>query len=143
MNIQYTAEYKALTPSQRAKVRKLIKAHDESILPLQQAMHKHENAVRAQAWQDLQCSERIEAIESEFHPQMQALEEQRKALWEQYQELSKKVEDLRGNIRVEPYQAVYADPQYKAMRAIISQSREQHEAKLAELMQSFKESEVA
>jgi len=139
----YSSEYKALTAPQRAKVRKLEKSHEGTTNPISRASYAREQEVRAQAWKDLKVSERIEALESEYLPQMKAIEEQRKALWEQYQELSNKLADLRGDISAEPYQAVYADPQYKAIRAILKQSNEAHEAKMTELLASFKIEEVA
>lgn len=126
-----------LTPAQRAKVRKLEKANDEATRPISQALYKHEQEVRVNAWRELECSERIKQLEAEFYPQMQQLEDQRKAIAKQYQELSDKLSELRLDIQSEPYQAVYASPEYKAMRAILKQAHEAQEVKLAQLIAEF------
>ena len=128
-----------LTPAQRAKIRKIEKTHEEATRPISQALYKREEEVRRQSWAELNCADRIKALEAEYFPQMQELENQRKAIAKQYQELSDKLSELRLDIQSEPYQAVYVDAQHLAMKAVYKQIREAHEAKLTELIAGFEQ----
>lgn len=127
-----------LTPAQKTKVRKMRRAQDDAIQPIFWARNTREHEVRIEAWKALNCSERIAEMEAEYRPQIAELEEQRRALQDKINELSSKMADLRSDISVEPYQAVYADEQYKAMTAIIKKTKEVQKEQLEALLESFK-----
>ena len=130
------SEISQLTPSEKAKYRRLMKSFDDSIRPISQAQWKREEEVRRTAWIERDCAGRIDELEKLYRPQLAELEEQRKAIAKQYQELSDKLSELRLDIQAEVYEAAHADAQGLAMKAILSQMYEAHEAKLAEFLES-------
>jgi hypothetical protein len=137
------SEISQLTPSEKAKYRRLMKSFDDSIRPISQARWQREEEVRRTAWIERGCAGRIDELEKLYRPQLAELEEQRKAIAKQYQEMLDKLSELRLDIQAEVYEAAHADAQGLAMKAILSQMYQAHEAKLAELVASFKIEEVA
>jgi chromosome segregation ATPase len=114
------------------------KAHSEAVNPIHWARSDREKAVRSEAWKSGECSNRVARLRAEYKPQLEAIEEQRQALWEQYKEIEKKFSDMRNEVEAEPYQAVYNDAEYKALTSIIQMTKKQQKEQLEALLESFK-----
>ena len=130
---------KALSITQRAKVRRMKKAQEEQIQPINWATHAREEEVRREAWVTLEVSERVQELEKASTPTLQLLKEQIEKLQEQFEQARKELYEAIGDIKSEPYNAVYNDSQMKALNAIRHKTREAQEAKFQELIDSFSE----
>lgn len=139
----YSAEYKALTTSQKAKVRKAIAAYHAERDPIMYEANRHENEVRRQAYIDLNCQERRENLRAKYDPQIAELKAQSEKIWQQIRELETELSDKDLEISTEPYQAAYADPKREVLHDVWKAITERHEAKMADLLASFKTGEVA
>lgn len=134
---------KTLSISQRAKMRRMEKAQKEQIDPMNWASHAREQEVRREAWVTLKVSERVQELESATAPTLQSLREQIEKLEEQFEQVRKELYEAISNIKSEPYNVVYDDPQVKAMNAILHKTREAQEAKFQQLINSFLEKVTA
>lgn len=132
-----------LTPSQKAKVRRLEKQHEQARHTIQQARYRREEEVRKQAWIDNDCEGRIKAIEAQFLPQIEEHEKQAQQLYDLASRMRKELYEMRTTISAECYTDSYNDAQANAMTAIIKQMNEAHEARIQALLESFKTAEVA
>ena len=139
----YSAEYKALTAPQRAKVRKAIAAYEAERNPVMYEANRYENEVRRQAYIDLNCQERVEQVRAQYDPRINSIRQNIEALWEQVRELEAERNEAELNITTEPYRVVYADPKHNALHDVWKAINDRHEAKMAELLASFKNQEVA
>lgn len=139
----HSKEYKALTTSQKAKVRKALAAYYAERDPLSMTLHQYENELRVQAYKDLNCAERVKAMRADLDPQIKELQDQITALNDQMRDLMKTRYDREIEITGEPYTVVYNDPKSKALREVSQAITKRHEAKMADLLESFKKAEVA
>lgn len=139
-----TAQYKALTSAQRAKYRKAIAAYEAERNPIMYEANRHENEVRRQAYIDLNCEERVEQVRAQYDPRIKSIRENIEALWNQVRELEAERNDAELEITSEPYRVAYSDSKREALHDVWKSITERHEAKMANLLASFKsESEVA
>lgn len=139
----YSAEYKALTTAQRAKVRKAIAQYEAERNPIMYEANNRDNEVRRQAYIDLKCEERCEELQAKYIGRMQELREQISKLNEEWQTLQNAMREEESNINTEPYRVAYADPKREALHDVWKSITERHEAKMTELLASFKNQEVA
>lgn len=138
----YSAEYKSLTAPQRAKVRKAIAQYEAERNPIMYEANRYENEIRRQAYVDLNCEARREELRAEYDPKIAELKAQADLIWQQVRELEKERNDKDTNISTEPYQVAYADPKREVLHQVWKAINERHEAKMAELLESFKKAGV-
>lgn len=139
----HSKEYKALTTSQKAKVRKALAAYYAERDPLSMTVYQYENELRVQAYKELNCAERVKAMRAELDPQIKAIEAQVAELRSKERELMQARYDREIEITGEPYTVVYNDPKSKALREVSQSITKRHEAKMDELLASFQNAEVA
>ena len=140
---KYSSEYKALTAPQKAKVRKAIAQYEAERNPIMYEANRRENEVRRQAYIDLNCEARYEEVQGKYAGRIQEIREQLSKLNEEMTQLKDTMREEELNIRTEPYQVAYADPKREALHDVWQAINERHEAKMAELLASFKNQEVA
>lgn len=145
MKTQLTsAELNALTPSQRAKYRKITKAYEDTLNPVRTAKIRLEDELRRQAYVDLNIGERIKAVETPIREEMAEIERLRSELWEKWTVLSARLSNETLDIQTETYQVAYNNPQVQALSAIWQSINETHAKALEEFTQAADiESEVA
>jgi hypothetical protein len=134
---------KGLTPSQRAKARKAIAQYEAERDPVMIAKNKLEQELRRQGFIDLKCEDRVRELHQATRPRLLEIQEQIEKLDEERRAISKATYDAESLIKGEPYMLAYENPQVKAYEEIWNQINTRHEAKMTELLESFKESEVA
>lgn len=144
MKTQLTAnEFKALTPSQRAKYRKMFKEYNAILEPVRSAKIRLEDEMRKQAYIDLQIDQRVKAVSTPIREQMAEIERQRNELSQKWQELANRLSDETLTIQTEAYSAGYNHPQVQALSAIWQDINEAHAKKLEEFLSSTQSVEVA
>ena len=129
---------KTLTTSQRAKLRRMEREHKEQIQPINWASHAREEEVRREAFVTLKIAERVKELEEATAPKINSLNEQIQELAKQLDEAREELYKERSKIHTEPYQVAIDDPQVKAMVSIWRKTKEAQEAKIQELVDSFK-----
>lgn len=137
----YSAEYKSLTAPQRAKVRKAIAQYEAERNPIMYEVNRLENEIRRQAYADLNISERVDQVRAVHNPRLAEIKAQISALNEEWQTIIDTMRKEEEEITVEPYKVVYADPKAQALRDVWGAINERHEAKMADLLASFKATE--
>jgi len=140
---KYSPEYKALTASQKAKVRKAIADFEAERDPIMYEANRHENEVRRQAYIDLNIQSRVDEVRAKYNPRIKSIEENIAALWNQVRELQEERNEAELNITSEPYRVAYADPKREVLHDVWKAITERHEAKMVDLLASFKQGEVA
>lgn len=135
------AEIKALTPSERAKYRKVIKAYEDVLNPVRSAKIKLEDELRRKAYTELNIAERIKAVETPIREEMAEIERLRSELWDKWTELSKRLSDETLEIQAETYRVAYADSRVQALSKIWNEINTTHEQDLKVFIKT--ESEVA
>lgn len=138
---KYSAEYKALTAPQRAKVRKAIAQYEAERNPIMYEVNRLENEIRRQAYADLNISDRVDQVRAVHNPRLAEIKAQISALNEEWQTIIDTMRKEEEEISIEPYKVVYADPKAQALRDVWSAINERHEAKMADLLASFKATE--
>lgn len=140
---RYSSTLKTLTPAQRAKARKLIAQYEAERDPIMWQKNKVEQEIRQQAYTDLNSLKRIEEIENEFIPQIEELTKKINELCDARSWLQDEKRKAIEDIRVEPYLIAGNHPKVEILREMWKEVDSRYEAKLADLLESFKESEVA
>lgn len=129
---------KTLTISQRAKLRRMEKEHKEQIQPINWARCAREEEVRREAYVTLKIAERVKELEETSAPRIYELREQLKAIEKELLQLLQEQGEAKSKIQTEPYRVASDDPQVKAMVSIWRKTKEAQEAKIQELVDSFK-----
>jgi hypothetical protein len=133
MKTQLTStELNALTPSQRAKYRKITKAYNATLDPVRTAKIKLEEELRRAAYVDLNIDERMKEVETPIRQEMEEIEKCRAELFEQWKALADRITNETQEIAVEPYRAAYNNPQVQALSAIWQTINETHAKALEE-----------
>ena len=140
---KYSSEYKALTAPQKAKVRKAIAQYEAERNPIMYEANRRESEVRHQAYIDLNCEARCEEVRGKYVGRMQEIREQISKLNEEWTQLQDTMREEELTITTEPYQVAYADPKREVLHDVWKSITERHEAKMTELLASFKNQEVA
>jgi len=137
----YSAEYKALTAPQKAKVRKAIAAYEAERNPIMYEVNRYERELHLKAYRELNCQERAEQAEAIHSARIQEIREEMSRLNDELRILTKEAADASLEIKSEPYRVVAADPKAIALHDVWSSINKRHEAKMAELLASFKTEE--
>ena len=129
---------KTLTTSQRAKLRRMEREHKEQIQPINWARCTREEEVRREAFVTLKIAERVKELEEASTPKINSLNLQIQELAKQLDEAREELYKEERKIHTEAYDVVLDDPQVKATVSILRKTREAQDAKIQELVDSFK-----
>lgn len=136
-------EYRALTPTQRAKVRKAWAEYEAERNPIRNAALNRDTEARREAYTDLDCENRRKESRAYYDPRIKSIQENISALNAQLQELQRERNDKDTDICAEPYRVAYADPKRQALYEVWESIDKKHEAKMNDLLASFQNVEVA
>jgi len=137
------AQYKALTAPQRAKVRKAIAEYEAERQPIMYAVGKLEESLRRQAVIDLDIVKKVEDIEQEFIPGIETLTLEINKLCDERRRLEDAKNKAMDELGAEPYRIAGSNPKVVLLREMWGDANTRHEAKIAELFESFKTEGVA
>jgi septal ring factor EnvC (AmiA/AmiB activator) len=138
-----SAQYKALTTPQRAKVRKAIAEYEAERNPIMWAKHKLEEEIRHQAFEDMDGLKLCQEIEDEFNPQIEELTKRINELCDERSRLQDAKRERFSEVRSEPYRVAGNHPKSILLGDMWKDVNDRHEAKMTALLESFNESEVA
>jgi septal ring factor EnvC (AmiA/AmiB activator) len=137
------SQYKALTAPQRAKVRKAIAEYEAERNPIMWAKHKLEEEIRHQTFEDMDGLKLCQQIEDEFNPQIEELTKKINELCDERRRLEDAKRERFSEVRSEPYRAAGNHPKSILLGDMWKDVNARHEAKIAELLESFKAEGVA
>lgn len=139
----YSAEFKALSPQQKAKVRRALKAYEAERNPIMYETNRLDEELRREAYKALNCAQRVQDMRAEYEPQIEATRKQIEALNERLNILTQERYDKEISITSEPYAVAHQDVRAKTMHEVWKSINARHEAKMKELLESFKIETVA
>jgi hypothetical protein len=136
-------QFKGLTAPQKAKARKALEQWKAERDPIMYASNTFEQEIRRQAFEDMDAVKLCQQIEDEFNPRLEELAKKINELSDERRRLEDEKRARFDAINAEPYRIASNHPKSILLHEMWKETNARHEAKIADLLESFKTEGVA